>query len=1436
MKRLLLLLTLLIAGITANAQFSPSNNLNYVKLLKDPPVATKNDSVVMFDGADKFLKMMPVSELVDNTAIYLELAKKQFLSTGLIKNGAISINADPTKYNLSAGIGIISNFDDPENPVSTIINFPAVTGKTPTYLTSGIITYIAVNSSGAIVEQASPFTTSQRRDLIVLGAVVHSNLTNINVVNNISSTTNASANQLHDLMNYIGALNLDGNKYSANGANLALNKSAGTIFKYGVNFVSDWKKPHELAQSAGTALTFRYRLSTGTEGSDRINIDPAIYESGGAFVAVPNNKFTIQTVTMFQTGLTRIQPGQNVYDSMIEAQNAIFTRAFSVESNIGQNGITRAYIIVKKETTSLQNVTDSKIIETQKYGGVASGGVALTLASIVDALGYTPENVANKATNFATINNTLYPSVQAVKNELDLKQNYGFTVYDKSYWGNLSDFSSTGVTPTIVNQGSVRLSGGSTDMSQYVIIPNYANSDENLDIEVLFIVNDINGRSPSIGKKSINSAGDLSGDLTASYDFSTNFIRCDQTAGNASASGFVVAVGDLCSMKVCQRGEDVTVTFTNINQDKVATNSFKFYTTNVSDLAIYNGFSSVDIKKIKVTSASNPAPNVLYIGDSKTQLPLGVNKGNRFPNYTSQFGVVDVFAGHGDKTAETLAGLPYILNHIKPKYVVLNQLRNDLANGVSSVIYQANYNSIVSQLNAIGATVVHLLPIPETVLDQSAITTFIAANFSNLINPSAFDPFTQTSDGFHPNDSGARFISNLIANSGYIPTTSILENKNLLKTDIDFAKTNKSNIFTLLQDFSTIKLPGTTAQYIRGDGTLATLPVYTIPVGANPTATVGASAVNGSASTFMRSDASPALNSTIDRSWSGIHTFTNTGVPNASIASASIQLSGGVGVTGQSYFGNGIRINGGHNIGSSIYSFGIFGTTTNPSTATTQEIAAASFSVNTFAGTYTTLNVSLLNMAGGITKGAGHTITYASGFRMPNVSQGVNNVNFGINANSLSGNWSIYNNSAYLNYLGTGNTLINTTTDNASGAKLQVSGNITATSYSGGATLTGTPTAPTATLGTNTNQIASTAFVLANAGGGGGSGDMILASAQTNTGVKTFLDGTLGLRNVANTFTSFFTNTNTASRTYTFLNKDYTVGDMLLGTAQTFTGTKTFAVATTNTPALSVTNALSGTSTSFGIYAENSNDGSAIKLLNSGTGYAINASNTGTGGGISATNNNASGSAIFSNNSSSNNGIYSYNSNVGRGIYSVNTVGGYGSFIANYTTGTGSYISNEGSGTAMRLENTTGATGTPFIYTKQGVNKFSVIDNGTANYGTDLSASYTDRSLTDKAYVVKKSINNTLTKTTNYTVLIADYVNNNTLVIYVDATAGNVTITLPNASTFTNYEVIVKKTDASANSVTITGDANIDGASTLVVSGQYAKSKVTSNGTQYFIL
>jgi hypothetical protein len=49
--------------------------------------------------------------------------------------------------------------------------------------------------------------------------------------------------------------------------------------------------------------------------------------------------------------------------------------------------------------------------------------------------------------------------------------------------------------------------------------------------------------------------------------------------------------------------------------------------------------------------------------------------------------------------------------------------------------------------------------------------------------------------------------------------------------------------------------------------------------GANPTATIGLSATNGVAATFLRSDGAPALSQSIVPTWSGLHSFTASGWP-----------------------------------------------------------------------------------------------------------------------------------------------------------------------------------------------------------------------------------------------------------------------------------------------------------------------------------------------------------------------------------------------------------------------------------------------------------------------------------------------------------------------------------------------------------------------------
>jgi hypothetical protein len=77
---------------------------------------------------------------------------------------------------------------------------------------------------------------------------------------------------------------------------------------------------------------------------------------------------------------------------------------------------------------------------------------------------------------------------------------------------------------------------------------------------------------------------------------------------------------------------------------------------------------------------------------------------------------------------------------------------------------------------------------------------------------------------------------------------------------------------------------------------VAVVTTATVAGGANPTASVGLAAVNGSATSFMRSDGAPALSQSIAPTWTGAHTFTP---------------ASGVGITANASTGNfGLIVNG----------------------------------------------------------------------------------------------------------------------------------------------------------------------------------------------------------------------------------------------------------------------------------------------------------------------------------------------------------------------------------------------------------------------------------------------------------------------------------------------------------------------------------------------
>lgn len=107
----------------------------------------------------------------------------------------------------------------------------------------------------------------------------------------------------------------------------------------------------------------------------------------------------------------------------------------------------------------------------------------------------------------------------------------------------------------------------------------------------------------------------------------------------------------------------------------------------------------------------------------------------------------------------------------------------------------------------------------------------------------------------------------------------------------------------------------------------------------------------------------------------------------------------------------------------------------------------------------------------------------------------------------------------------------------------------------------------------------------------------------------------------------------------------------------------------------------------------------------------------------------------------------------------------------------------------------------------------------------------------DTAWAVQSSMSDdrVISKTANYTILKQDF----SKTILVDATSGDVTLTLPAAATAKDYWwCTIKRTDSSGNSVTIDGNSSetIDGDLTQLLPSQNLFMTVQCDGSNYQII
>lgn len=150
---------------------------------------------------------------------------------------------------------------------------------------------------------------------------------------------------------------------------------------------------------------------------------------------------------------------------------------------------------------------------------------------------------------------------------------------------------------------------------------------------------------------------------------------------------------------------------------------------NTGRFGLWNfGGTNIQITELTISSTANKGVNYITIGDSNMSGLWATTTGSRYIEQamSTKGKSYEILAGIGDRTADALLRVGEMIA-LNPKNAFINLISNDIANSVSSVTWQANFNSIVSRLQGAGINVKVGSPIARTSADMTPAATFTAS-------------------------------------------------------------------------------------------------------------------------------------------------------------------------------------------------------------------------------------------------------------------------------------------------------------------------------------------------------------------------------------------------------------------------------------------------------------------------------------------------------------------------------------------------------------------------------------------------------------------------------------------------------------------------------------------------------------------------------------
>lgn len=299
------------------------------------------------------------------------------MSTGITSGGLLSINADPTKFNISATTGAVFDYNPtgaigPTNPQLTYVNFPATSAIA--VVGAQQVTFVLIDSAGAVVQQATPPTRAQFRTHLVIGFFARSGATIVET-KSLAAVLGQPEMQLYDLARGLGGFSLTSldNAISPNGANLMVNTSGGSLF-FPASNLPNYQDPHVVSLTAQTPATFNRITATSILAGFFTTIDAANYDPGGLGVITPvgGGAFTSTIFRVFVLGASVpgnemfIQYGQNTYASLATALDAIGSDPFVTHPVFVRQNLA-GWIVAIRTATDLSDTTQARFVRASKF-------------------------------------------------------------------------------------------------------------------------------------------------------------------------------------------------------------------------------------------------------------------------------------------------------------------------------------------------------------------------------------------------------------------------------------------------------------------------------------------------------------------------------------------------------------------------------------------------------------------------------------------------------------------------------------------------------------------------------------------------------------------------------------------------------------------------------------------------------------------------------------------------------------------------------------------------------------------------------------------------------------------------------------------------------------------------------------------------------------